>query len=131
MIIYVWKNDYRSYGFSSDVWGGDVLKVEVPDNFSGGNKTYSPDTGEWITDLPYIPTHEDYVREAEMEQKRLIADANNYINNKQWPSKLAMQRLSNSEKIKFNLWLDYTDALDALNLDTAPDIEWPLVPSVY
>lgn len=128
MIIYVWKGDYRSYGFSPDVWGGNVIPVEVPDNFSGGNKTYNPETGEWITDLPYVPTHEDHVREAENMRQQLIDEANDFINSKQWPSKLALGRLSDADKAEYNLWLDYMDALDAIDTSTAPDIQWPAKP---
>ncbi|EOZ9308370.1 tail fiber assembly protein, partial [Citrobacter freundii] len=28
----------------------------------------------------------------------------------------------------YNLWLDYLDALEAVDISSAPDIEWPTPP---
>ncbi len=30
--------------------------------------------------------------------------------------------------MQYNSWLDYLDALEALGISTAPDIEWPVQP---
>ncbi len=129
MIIYVSTANYRDYSFAP-IEGWPTIPVEVPDDFSGGNKTYNPETGDWITDPPYVPTHEDHVRDAEAERQRLIGEANDFINSKQWPAKLALGRLSDADKAKYNLWLDYIDALDAIDSSTAPDIDWPPKPAV-
>ncbi len=75
------------------------------------------------------PTHEDLVKEAEKDRQIRVSDANAMINSKQWPSKLALGRMSTKEKAQFNLWLDYLDALDAVDTSTAPDIEWPEKPA--
>ena len=128
MIIYVWKGDYRSYGFSQDVWAGNVLPVEVPDNFSGGNKTYNPDTGEWITDLPYIPTHEDHARDAEVYRRNLKAEAEKTMSG--WILDLSLGLISDEDKQKLIAWRLYVKALDALELDAATGIEWPLKPEI-
>lgn len=123
MIIYVWKGDYRSYGFSQDVWGGNVISVEVPDNFSGGNKTYNPDAGEWITDPPYVRTHEDDVRDAETCRRNLIAEAEKTMAG--WILDLNLGLISEEDKQKLIAWRLYVKALNALVLDAAPEIEWP------
>lgn len=126
MIIYVWKGDYRSYGFSQDVWGGNVISVEVPDNFSSGNKTYIPETGEWITDPPYVRTHEDDVRDAETYRRNLIAQAEKTMAG--WVLDLNLGLISEEDKQKLIAWRLYVKELDALELDAAPEIEWPPVP---
>lgn len=79
-------------------------------------------------DLP-PPTKEDLAKEAEKERQIRISDANAMINSKQWPSKLTLGRMSTKEKTQFNLWLDYLDALDAVDTSTAPDIDWPEKPA--
>ncbi|MCJ8600979.1 tail fiber assembly protein [Klebsiella pneumoniae] len=74
------------------------------------------------------PTQEELRFEAGLKRARLIADAQDHINGKQWPSKLQLGRLSEEEKVQFNLWLDYLDALTSVDVSDAPDIEWPQSP---
>lgn len=71
------------------------------------------------------PTHEELVEAAEAEKQARIDAANAYMNSKQWPGKAAMGRLNDSEKKQYNAWLDYLDALYAVDTSTAPDIKWP------
>ena len=128
MIIYVWNGDCRSYGFSQDVWAGNVLPVEVPDGFSGGNKTYIPATGEWITDSPYVRTHEDDVRDADACRHNQIAQAEKTMAG--WTLDLNLGLISEEDKQKLIAWRLYVKELDALELDAAPEIEWPIPPAV-
>lgn len=74
-------------------------------------------------------THEELVQQAEFQKQTLISQANEYIDSKQWPSKLALGRLSDADKALFNQWLDYLDALDALDISAAPNIHWPENPA--
>ncbi|WP_237680783.1 tail fiber assembly protein [[Erwinia] mediterraneensis] len=69
------------------------------------------------------------VAEADTQKEALIAAANAYINEQNWPSKLALGRLSDADKAKFNAWLDYIDAVTAVSTSTAPDITWPEKPA--
>ena len=128
MIIYIWKGDYRSYGFSTDVWGGNVLPVEVPDGFSGGNKSYNPESGGWITDPPYVRTHEDDVHDAERKRAELKQEAEQVMS--EWKLDLALGLISEEDKQKLIAWRLYVKKLDALELDAAPEIEWPQAPEV-
>ncbi|HCX4521977.1 TPA: tail fiber assembly protein [Escherichia coli] len=82
----------------------------------------------WI-DLP-PPTHEELIADADSQKQYLIEQANDYINSKQWPGKAALGRLKDSEKEQYNLWLDYLDALEAVDTSSAPDINWPIPPEV-
>lgn len=128
MIIYVWKGDYRSYGFSQDLWGGNVISVEVPNNFSGGNKTYNPETSEWITDPPYEMTHEDYVREANSIKQGLLDEVDTVT--KQWLIDLQLDDLSDEDRVKLVAWRAYRKLVVAVDTSLAPDIEWPDKPEV-
>ncbi|EKQ4439699.1 tail fiber assembly protein, partial [Escherichia coli] len=53
-----------------------------------------------------------------------------YMNSKQWPGKAAIGRLKGEELAQYNLWLDYLDALELVDISSAPDIEWPTPPAV-
>lgn len=69
----------------------------------------------------------DHVVEAETKRSALLAEVQTatYTLN----AKLLMGRtLTAAEKEKFNAWLDYSDALEAVDTSTAPDIEWPAKP---
>lgn len=72
----------------------------------------------------------DYIAIAEAQLGYLVDQANDYMNSKQWPGKAAMGRLKDAEKEQYNLWLDYLDALEAVDTSSAPDINWPLSPEV-
>ena len=74
------------------------------------------------------PTHDELVQKDEIHKQASISDANNYIDSNQWPSKLALGRLSDADKQSFNEWLDYLDALDAVDISAAPDVNWPSRP---
>ncbi|PHM58244.1 hypothetical protein Xhom_01257 [Xenorhabdus hominickii] len=49
--IYVLTRDYRSYTIGIRPIEPHI-DVNVPEDFSGGAKTYDPDTREWIPDEP-------------------------------------------------------------------------------
>lgn len=81
----------------------------------------------WV-DLPPL-SHEEQVEEADAEKQSRIDQANEYMNSRQWPGKAAMGRLKDAEKEQYNAWLDYLDALDAVDISGAPDIIWPTQPN--
>lgn len=82
----------------------------------------------WVDAPP--TTHEESLVAAEAQKQQLIYQANAYMNSKQWPGKSAMGRLNDTEKAQYNLWLDYHDALEAVDTSNAPDVNWPSPPEV-
>ncbi|HGE4753362.1 TPA: tail fiber assembly protein, partial [Escherichia coli] len=70
-------------------------------------------------------TSEELISIAESNKQRLVNQANEYMNSKQWPGKAAIGRLKGEELAQYNLWLDYLDALELVDTSSAPDIEWP------
>ncbi|MEX3020226.1 tail fiber assembly protein [Kluyvera sp. STS39-E] len=125
MIIYVSTDNYRSISYSP-IPGWETIQVEVPDNFSGGNKTYNPETGNWITDPPYVPTHEDYVREAESERQRLIDSANTVMED--WIIDLQLGVISDDDRAKLLAWRQYVKDVKAVDTSSAPNVIWPDTP---
>lgn len=80
----------------------------------------------WV-DIP-PPTQEELIAQAEREKQHRIDTANEFMNAKQWPGKAAIGRLKGDELAQYNLWLDYLDALEAVDTSRAPDIKWPVPP---
>ncbi|WP_312414106.1 tail fiber assembly protein [Pseudescherichia sp.] len=80
-----------------------------------------------LVDEP-APTREELVAAADAQKQLLRTAANDYMNNKQWPGKAAIGRLKGEELAQYGLWLDYLDALAAIDTATAPDVEWPEKP---
>ncbi|HGW9559919.1 TPA: tail fiber assembly protein [Escherichia coli] len=52
------------------------------------------------------------------------------MNKNNWPSKLQLNRMSETETSKFNLWLDYIDALNAIKPSDFPTAILPEPPSI-
>lgn len=70
----------------------------------------------------------DYVSMAEQERQYRLNVAIDAISI--WQTKLLLGRLSNSDKVKLNSWLDYIDALNDVDITKAPDITWPDAPAI-
>lgn len=85
------------------------------------------DGEKWVTDTD--AQHAADVKAADAEKQSKIELANEFMNSKQWPGKAAMGRLNDVEKEQYNAWLDYLDALEAIDTSTAPDIVWPTAPA--
>lgn len=124
------ESEYRK----SNTWPDDGIEVsdEVFEQFSG-----TPPEGKmrgagadsmpaWV-DLP-PPTKEELVDTANNTQSALISQANNYMNSRQWPGKAALGRLKGDDLAAYNAWLDYLDALYAVDTSKAPNISWPQKP---
>ncbi|MDV1270306.1 tail fiber assembly protein, partial [Citrobacter freundii] len=82
---------------------------------------------QWVTDTDAQNASD--VATADAEKQSRIDQANDYMNNKQWPGKSALGRMKDTEKGQYNLWLDYLDALEAVDTSSAPDIKWPTPPA--
>lgn len=108
-------------------WGSEEGVVLPSGEYVGIGWLY--DGTEFIA--PPVPekSHQELVASAEEQKQSLINDANAYINGKQWPGKAAIGRLKTDELAQYNLWLDYLDALDAIDTSTVPDIDWPDTPA--
>lgn len=114
---------------------GSASTVDYIGDIKDGFTTLAPSTpydewdgSQWVTDAS--TQHAAAVVSAEAQKLQLIDQANIYMNSKQWPGKAAMGRLTDSEKTKYNAWLDYLDALEAVDTSSAPDINWPTPPAV-
>lgn len=111
----------------------EPVTITTLGKYPTGTTTLSPTTSydswngnEWVTDT--TAQHVAEVLAADVEKETMIEKVNAYINSKQWSGKAAMGRLKDSEKADYNTWLDYLDALEAVDTSSAPDINWPTPP---
>lgn len=81
----------------------------------------------WV-DKP-SPTKEEVVKQAENDKLVKISQANEFMNTRQWPGKAALQRLKGDDLAAYNKWLDYLDALMAVDTSQGAGIQWPSEPS--
>lgn len=126
------RSDYEM----SDSWPTEY--IEVTESVFTEFSATPPDgkirgTGEdglpaWV-DIP-APTQDELIAIAEAEKQRLIDEANAYMNSKQWPGKAAIGRLKGAELEQYGIWLDYLDALEAVDNSSAPDINFPTPPAL-
>ncbi|WP_029696689.1 tail fiber assembly protein [Siccibacter turicensis] len=124
--------DYRGQTvYSTET--GEPQEITHPGEYSAGTTTSAPATrfdvwngSEWVTDSAALMTAA--VKEAEQTKASLRSYANAFINEQQWPSRLALGRLSEDEKTDFNGWLDYLDVLEMVDISSAPEINWPTRP---
>ncbi|HHA1858938.1 TPA: tail fiber assembly protein [Enterobacter roggenkampii] len=123
-----WKKDGS---YSDETWPSDAILVS--DEIASKYWMVTPPDGKrlgsvkgnpaWV-DIP-PPTQEELISQAETERKRIVLDANEFMNSKQWPGKAAIGRLKGDELASYNLWLDYLDALLSLDVSSAPNVKWP------
>ena len=124
--IYVSQKDNRSWSTSPSSFGGLNYPAVVPDGFTGGAMTHNRFTDEWVTDPAYVRTHADDVNDAGAVRNQLKAEAEEIMSG--WVLDLTLGLISDEDTQKLIVWRLYVKALDALDLDTAPDIEWPTKP---
>lgn len=103
---------------------GDQMIIETVDG-CGIGWTYAG--GEFIPPPVADQDPAEVIASADAEKQNRLSYATNKI--VVWQTKLLMGRtLTDSESAKLNAWMDYIDAVQAIDTSTAPDIEWPLPP---
>ncbi|NIF30571.1 tail fiber assembly protein [Enterobacter sp. Cy-643] len=112
-----------SVEISAERWS-ELLKGQEKGLFISGDKNGEP----VLLEKPPL-THDNLIHMEEMNKNFYILKANEFINNKQWPGKAVIGRLKDDERMQYNLWLDYLDALEAVDTSSAPNIEWPTAPN--
>jgi hypothetical protein len=118
--------------YATDNSGPKVIERvgEIPPGYTLAVPQTAWDTwngAKWVTDNEAQKQGQIALANAEKELR--LAAANTFICEQNWGSKLTLGRLSDEGKALFNKWLDYTDALEALDTSTAPDVSWPEAPS--
>lgn len=92
--------------------------------------TFSVADSGIVTVIPVPePTREQYIAQAEAHKQFLLEESRQKITF--WQTKLLMGRaLTDAESANLNFWMDYIDAVTAIDTSTAPNINWPAPPEV-
>lgn len=121
------KENYILHG----VWPSEGVEINEDDfqffiNPPDGKRLVADRNGyPVLIDIPPI-TREEKVLQFERERSALLDNARNAISS--WQTKLILGRISDDERDKLNMWLDYIDAVLAVKTNTAYDVEWPTIP---
>ncbi|WP_411369715.1 tail fiber assembly protein [Citrobacter braakii] len=103
---------------------GDQMIIETVDG-CGIGWTYAG--GEFIPPPVADQYPAELIASADAEKQNRLSYATNKI--VVWQTKLLMGRtLTDSESAKLNAWMDYIDAVQAIDTSTAPDVIWPEPP---
>ncbi|MBK0089465.1 tail fiber assembly protein [Erwinia sp. S59] len=95
---------------------------------ASGKVIASDSKGKPVLTDPPEPTAEQQVIIAQQKRDALLSVAEQAISI--WKTKLLMGRaLTDDETLGLNNWMDYIDLLSALDVSTAPDIDWPVTPA--
>lgn len=124
--VYVNEADNRAISYSPDAFGGKSYMAPEPSLDIIGRATFDREKGEWVIDAPYVMTDEDYVRAAEVERTSLLNVADAVMLD--WRTELMLGQISDENKGKLSLWLNYKNEVKAVDVSTA--YAWPTPPAV-
>lgn len=117
----------------SGVWpdkGVDIGEGEFQGliNPPEGKVVASDDNGmPVLVNIPPL-TKEQLIARFEEQKNVLLENARSIISI--WQTKLMLSRISEDELKSLNEWLDYIEALSAIDTDSASDILWPTSPDL-
>lgn len=96
---------------------------ELPEGFTNN--------GQWVFNgeaiVPRVLSSDEQVAKATVYRDNLIAVARRTMT--EWQTDLALGDISDEDMALLRAWNTYVKALKALDLSTAPDIEWPAEPA--
>ncbi|EIW7421716.1 tail fiber assembly protein [Escherichia coli] len=132
--------DLKSWEYVSDHRGeivyntetGDAKEITAPGDYPENTTTIAPltpydkwDGEKWVTDTE--AQHGAAVEAAETKRQSLADAAMASISLIQLKLQ-AGRKLTQAETTRLNAVLDYIDALNAMDINMAPDINWPEIP---
>lgn len=125
------KNTYELSGtWPADALDiSDIISAEYMAEPPEGKLRIAGDDGSPIWADKPEPTLDELVAAASAEKQERIGHANDYMNSKQWPGKAALGRLKGDELTQYTVWLDYLDALEAVDSSSVPVVSWPTPPA--
>lgn len=124
-----WKNDgtYKEWPEDAILMTDEEIELYWTKVAPAGKKLGAVDGRLAWVDLP-PPSREELLYQAKEKKAALIREANDYMNSKQWPGKAALGRMKDAEKAQYIIWLDYLDALEAIDTSSASEVAWPTSP---
>ncbi|WP_210448428.1 tail fiber assembly protein [Pantoea ananatis] len=119
--------DHRGETVYSTATGAPVL-VTLPGDYPAGTTLLKPQTPfdtwggvAWVTDT--AAQQRAAVATAEAEKSSRISEARNIT--QVWETQLMLGIITEPDKLLLTTWMKYIQAVQALDVTTAPDISWP------
>ena len=84
------------------------------------------DGDKWVTDAD--AKLQGDIADAEQHRQMLIAQVDEITSD--WRVELMLGDISEENKKKLSSWMAYKNAVKAVDISTAPDINWPVQPEV-
>lgn len=122
--VYVSEADNRAISYSPDAFGGKTYLAPEPPMDIVGRASFDREKEEWVIDVPYVMTSDDYVRAAEIERTTLLNAADAVMLD--WRTELLLGKISDENKNKLSMWLAYKNDVKAVDVSTA--YVWPTPP---
>lgn len=120
--------DYRNAGWDIDelIPVDDAVFAEYSATPPDGKIRGISATGlpEW-TDAPQL-TADEQIALAERKRQTLLAQANEITAD--WRTELELGMIDDDDKVKLTAWMKYIKAVKAVDISTAPDVNWPVRP---
>ncbi|MBV4412891.1 tail fiber assembly protein [Enterobacteriaceae bacterium YMB-R22] len=114
-----------------DTSTGQPVEVTAPGEYADGVTLLAPSTpydvwngSAWVTDEAAQAAGQKHA--AEQERAALLAEAQSTIS--LWQTELQLGIISDDNKASLIAWITYIQALQAVDISTAPDIDWPVKP---
>ncbi len=115
-----------TFDFESSAGEGAYGVIVEDDMFAGIGFKY--ENGIFIAPPMPEPTHEQLVNQAEQEKNQRLSSANSIF--LEWQTKLLLNIASDDEKNAVIAWVNYKDAVRAVDTQQAPNITWPEQPPI-
>ena len=120
--------DYRSAGWDIDelILVADSVFAEYSATPPDGKIRGISATGlpEW-TDAPQLTTDEQ-IALAERKRQTLLTQANEITAD--WRTELSLGIIDDDDKTQLTAWMKYIKAVKAVDISSAPDVNWPFRP---
>ncbi|HHH3395377.1 TPA: tail fiber assembly protein [Klebsiella aerogenes] len=112
---------------------GNELKIKNLGNYPDGITVQKPSTPydrwdgkKWVTDVN--AQHSADVELAKGKKLELLSEAQKKINF--WQTELLLGMISDEDKSQLTEWVKYIKAVQALDINSAPAIQWPESPEL-
>jgi hypothetical protein len=105
-------------------WSPNTVQIAV--QIKDGDEVgigYSFIDGEFVAPVIPAPTHEKLVAEAERKKLQILLTINEITQT--WQTQLALGIITDEDKATLTLWMKYAQAVQAIDVSSAPEIEWP------
>ncbi len=111
---------------------GEIIEITAPGDYPKKTTSIAPatpydkwDGSAWVTDTD--AKHTADVTSSEQQRGSLLAEAQITISI--WQTELQLGIISDGDKASLIHWLSYIKELQAIDIDAAPDISWPVTPA--